>query len=42
MLAQYLWGRVRERLAGNSSRLTAIEIEVEESLGQSAIYRERL
>jgi len=42
MLAQYLWGRVRERLAGNSSRLTAIDIEVEESLGQSAIYRERL
>jgi 6-pyruvoyltetrahydropterin/6-carboxytetrahydropterin synthase len=40
MLAQYLAGRVRAELA--SLHLKAIEIEVEENFGQSAIYRETL
>lgn len=40
MLAQYLAGRVKSELTG--ARLTTIEIEVEESVGQSAIYREAL
>lgn len=43
MLAQYLAGRVRTELAsGGAVHLKAIEIEVEENFGQSAIYRETL
>ncbi|HEY3280145.1 MAG TPA: 6-carboxytetrahydropterin synthase [Gemmatimonadales bacterium] len=43
MLAQYLAGRVRTELAGGGAvHLKAIEIEVEENFGQSAIYRETL
>ncbi len=41
MLAQYLCGRARSRLADwGTAKLYEIEIEVEESPGQSAIYRE--
>jgi 6-pyruvoyltetrahydropterin/6-carboxytetrahydropterin synthase len=41
MLAEYLAGRVRAELAAAGARnLTAIELEVEENFGQSAIYRE--
>ncbi len=39
MLAQYLAGRLRERL-GNVSNLRACEIQVDEVQGQSAVYRE--
>lgn len=40
MIAQYFAQRTREALAGMGARnLTAIEIEVEESFGQSATYR---
>lgn len=42
MLAQYLAGRVRAELGGGGSRLTTIEVEVEENFGQSASYRETL
>ena len=43
MLAQYLCGRARAWLAdAGLNGLTAIELEVEESLGQSATYREQL
>jgi 6-pyruvoyltetrahydropterin/6-carboxytetrahydropterin synthase len=43
MLARYLARRVRAELAASEVvRLTAIEIEVEENFGQSAIYRESL
>jgi 6-pyruvoyltetrahydropterin/6-carboxytetrahydropterin synthase len=43
MLAQYLGGRVRERLVGSGYRhLTLLELEVEENYGQSATYREVL
>jgi 6-pyruvoyltetrahydropterin/6-carboxytetrahydropterin synthase len=43
MLAQYLCGRVREELAKlGTTHLTAIEVEIEESFGQSAIYRETI
>lgn len=44
MLAQYLTGRVRSELAtaGGTAHLTAIQVEVEESVGQSAVYREVL
>ena len=43
MLARYLAGRVKAELAGSGAvRLTAIEVEVEESFGQSATYRESL
>jgi 6-pyruvoyltetrahydropterin/6-carboxytetrahydropterin synthase len=43
MLAQYLAERVRTELAsGGAVHLKAIEIEVEENFGQSAIYRETL
>ncbi|HZB94613.1 MAG TPA: hypothetical protein VE268_01515, partial [Herpetosiphonaceae bacterium] len=43
MLAQYLCGRARAGLAEQGTvNLTAIEIEVEESAGQSAVYREQL
>jgi 6-pyruvoyltetrahydropterin/6-carboxytetrahydropterin synthase len=37
MLAQYLAGRVRSELS--TARLSTIEIEVEESFGQSAVFR---
>jgi 6-pyruvoyltetrahydropterin/6-carboxytetrahydropterin synthase len=43
MLAQYLAGRVREALAASGEvALTAVEVEVEENVGQSATYRESL
>ncbi|HEY9516304.1 MAG TPA: 6-carboxytetrahydropterin synthase [Gemmatimonadaceae bacterium] len=43
MLAQYLAGRVRSDLEElGLKNLTALEIEVEENFGQSAIYRELL
>ncbi|MEJ7812372.1 MAG: 6-pyruvoyl tetrahydropterin synthase family protein [Gemmatimonadaceae bacterium] len=46
MLAEYLAGRVRAEIgdAGDAgaARLSAIQIEVEENFGQSAVYRERL
>lgn len=43
MLAQYLCGRALSELrAMGATHLTAIEIEVEEAIGQSAIYREEL
>ncbi len=41
MLAQYLAGRLRAELP-DSTRVVAIEVEVEENFGQSAIYRDRL
>lgn len=43
MLAQYLSGRLRtalEHRAGQAVQLAAIEVEVEETFGQSATYRE--
>jgi len=43
MLAQYLAGRVRQELtASDGVELTAVEVEVEETSGQSASYRESL
>src|SRR5438309_177836 len=43
MLAQYLAGRVRQELAASGGGdLTAVEVEVEETVGQSATYRESL
>lgn len=43
MLAEYLGGRVRDALAaGGHSHLRLLELEVEESFGQSATYREVL
>ncbi len=45
MLAQYLARRIRREIAataGSAVALTAIEVEVEESVGQSATYRESL
>lgn len=43
MLAQYLGSRVRDDLAERGyTHLTLLELEVEESFGQSAIYREAL
>lgn len=43
MLAQYLARRVRAELqAGGDVRLQAVEVEVEENFGQSAVYRESL
>ncbi len=42
MLARHLCGRARQRLAEHgATNLHLIEIEVEESPGQSAVYRER-
>jgi 6-pyruvoyltetrahydropterin/6-carboxytetrahydropterin synthase len=42
-LAQYLCGRVREELATlGEGRITAVAVEVEESFGQSAWFRESL
>ncbi len=41
MLAQYLAGRVRQELvASGAVHLRAIEMEIEETFGQSATYRE--
>ncbi|HXM38976.1 MAG TPA: 6-carboxytetrahydropterin synthase [Gemmatimonadales bacterium] len=41
MLAQYLAGRVRQELvASGAVRMRAIEMEIEETFGQSATYRE--
>ena len=41
MLAQFLTGRLRTELdAGGAKGLTAIEMEVEENFGQTAVYRE--
>jgi hypothetical protein len=42
MLAQYLAGRLKAELGASANRLASIEIEVEESFGQSAVYRETL
>jgi 6-pyruvoyltetrahydropterin/6-carboxytetrahydropterin synthase len=42
MLAQYLAGRLKVELGASADRLASIEIEVEESFGQSAVYRETL
>jgi hypothetical protein len=43
MLAQYLSARVRAEVEEmGMAHLTAIEMEVEESFGQSAVYREVL
>ncbi len=41
MLAQFLTSRLRETLGAEALRpLTAIEMEVEENFGQTAVYRE--
>jgi hypothetical protein len=43
MLAQYLGVQVRAELArGGYTNLTLLELEIEESFGQSATYREVL
>ncbi len=43
LLARHLAGRLKEELAAMGERaMTALEVEVEESAGQSAIYRESL
>jgi 6-pyruvoyltetrahydropterin/6-carboxytetrahydropterin synthase len=43
MLARHLTARLREQLAlGDVANLTAVTVEVEEVVGQSAIYREEL
>jgi len=43
MLAQYLAGRLCKALASSGAvALRAVEVEVEENFGQSAIYRESL
>jgi 6-pyruvoyltetrahydropterin/6-carboxytetrahydropterin synthase len=42
MLSQYLAGRLQVELGASADRLASIEIEVEESFGQSAVYRETL
>lgn len=43
MLARHICGRAAEQLvAGGQARISTIEVEVEESPGQSAIYRQRL
>jgi 6-pyruvoyltetrahydropterin/6-carboxytetrahydropterin synthase len=43
MLARYLAGRLRAELAGiGADHLTSVTLEVEESFGQSAWYRESL
>lgn len=42
-LARYLLGRLKEELRNAGGRkLTAIAVEIEESFGQSAVYREDL
>ncbi|GAC1354838.1 MAG: 6-pyruvoyl tetrahydropterin synthase family protein [Herpetosiphon sp.] len=41
MLAQYLCGQILAELPSlGMQQLTAVEVEVEESIGQSAVYRE--
>jgi 6-pyruvoyltetrahydropterin/6-carboxytetrahydropterin synthase len=40
MLAQYFVGRVKSELGVHAARLASVEVEVEESIGQSAFYRE--
>ena len=44
MLAQHLCGRLRQELAArdDAAHLIALEVEVEETFGQMAIYREEL
>lgn len=43
MLAEYLAGQLREGLAAaGATNLSALEVEVEENFGQSAVYRESL
>jgi 6-pyruvoyltetrahydropterin/6-carboxytetrahydropterin synthase len=43
MLAKLLTGRLRKELeTGGATALTAIEMEVEENFGQSAVYRETI
>jgi 6-pyruvoyltetrahydropterin/6-carboxytetrahydropterin synthase len=39
MLAEYLAGRMKTEI-GSTARLSSIELEVEETFGQSAFYRE--
>ncbi len=41
MLAQYLAGRLRRELP-DDAHVSRIEVEVEESFGQSAVYRDQL
>ena len=41
MLAQYLGGRMQSELP-TAARVSAIEVEVEENFGQSAVYRDVL
>lgn len=40
LLAEYLAGQVRERVAETGAAIRSIALEVEESFGQSATYRE--
>jgi 6-pyruvoyltetrahydropterin/6-carboxytetrahydropterin synthase len=44
MLAQYLCGRLRQELSAraDAAHLTALEVEVEETFGQMAVYREQV
>lgn len=42
MLARWIAGRLRESLGEQRAGLTAIQVEVEESFGQRAFYREEL
>ncbi len=44
MLARHLCGRLRQELAAraDAAHVTAIEVSVEETFGQTAIYREEL
>jgi 6-pyruvoyltetrahydropterin/6-carboxytetrahydropterin synthase len=42
MLARHLLGRIRAELGPSARRLSSIELEVEESVGQSALYRETI
>jgi hypothetical protein len=42
MIAEWLAINVRDDLAAEGTKLTFLEIEVEESFGQSATYSERL
>jgi 6-pyruvoyltetrahydropterin/6-carboxytetrahydropterin synthase len=43
-MARYLCGRLREELLAraDAQHLTALEVELEETFGQSAVYREVL
>ncbi|HEU4564337.1 MAG TPA: 6-carboxytetrahydropterin synthase [Gemmatimonadaceae bacterium] len=43
MMAEHLAGRVREEMTrSGATKLTAVELELEENFGQSAIYREEI